>query len=317
MLFAGGVAAGPPLIDQGCSLLARVGPRVGMSVPGFVANRVAGANCGASPATQGRSVAAALVLPAASASTTESELAAMPKAKELGGRVDQASVEGQPVVVSGIAAKPEVIPLAPKPESEKPEAVPAPREARSGHHPASTAHKRKGGDRLDSVGDDQGASKTQPVAKASSKSVVPQTTSAKSKDSLDNLMGGGDADSSKNKKRASKDLDALLKDVQKSNPEPPKAKREEPAPAAALSPSDISKVMAGVKTRASECARRLGEKGIAELKISVSKTGAVSEVKIKGKVAGTPLAACIDKAMRAAKFPASSGLRFDYRINAR
>ena len=33
--------------------------------------------------------------------------------------------------------------------------------------------------------------------------------------------------------------------------------------------------------------------------------------------ADTPLAACVEKAIRAATFPPSSGLRFDYRIDCR
>jgi len=90
-----------------------------------------------------------------------------------------------------------------------------------------------------------------------------------------------------------------------------------PPPAAALSPADISRVMAGVKTRSNDCARRLGQQGNAELKITVGKDGRVSDVNLGGNVAGTPLGACIEKATRAATFPASSGLRFDYRIDAR
>jgi hypothetical protein len=74
--------------------------------------------------------------------------------------------------------------------------------------------------------------------------------------------------------------------------------------------------MAVVKTRSNSCAQRLGQSGIAELKITVSKSGAVTDVQLGGKIANTPLAACIEKATRAAPFPASSGLRFDYRIDA-
>ncbi len=128
-------------------------------------------------------------------------------------------------------------------------------------------------------------------------------------------MTDGVADS-KGKKRESKDLDALLKDVQKSKPEPP-PKREAPPPPASLSASDISKVMAGVKTRGNQCAQRLGQKGVAELKITVGKDGHVTDVNVGGKVADTPLGACVEKATRAATFPPSSGLRFDYRIDCR
>jgi hypothetical protein len=163
------------------------------------------------------------------------------------------------------------------------------------------------------------SSKSKPApsesAAAAKRTPEPKPAAAKSNDSLDSLMADGVSDS-KGKKRDSKDLDALLKDVQKSKPEPP-PKHEDPPPASPLSPSDISRVMAGVKTRGNTCAQRLGQKGIAELKITVGKTGAVTDVQVGGKVANTPLAECIDKATRAAKFPASSGLKFDYRIDVR
>jgi len=159
-----------------------------------------------------------------------------------------------------------------------------------------------------------GKAKPAPSEPAAKSSPAPKPA-AKSNDPLDNLMNDGVADS-KGKKRASKDLDDLLKDVQKSQPEP-KAKPEPPPPASALSPADISRVMAGVKTRSNDCARRLNQKGNAELKITVGKDGRVTAANVGGNVAGTPLGACIEKATRAATFPASSGLKFDYRIDAR
>jgi outer membrane biosynthesis protein TonB len=141
--------------------------------------------------------------------------------------------------------------------------------------------------------------------------------SAKSQDSLDNLMAGGAAAEGKGKKRDNKDLDALLKDVQMGKSEPAPKHEAAPAPASALSPADISRVMAGVKVRGNACAQRLGQKGIAELKITVGKDGHVTDVNVGGKIADTPLATCIDKATRAATFPASTGLKFDYRIDVR
>ena len=155
-----------------------------------------------------------------------------------------------------------------------------------------------------------GKSKPAPSAKSEP---APKPMAAKSNDPLDSLMADGVADS---KGKKSKDLDALLKDVQKSKPEPP-PKREPPPPPSALSPADISRVMAGVKTRGNACAQRLGQSGNAELKITVGKDGRVTAVNVGGKMADTPLGACIEKATRAATFPASSGLKFDYRIDVR
>jgi len=62
---------------------------------------------------------------------------------------------------------------------------------------------------------------------------------------------------------------------------------------------------------------RSTQKGVAELKITVGKSGAVSDVHLGGKLVDTPVGACIEKVTRAAVFPASSGLVFDYRVDAR
>jgi hypothetical protein len=137
-----------------------------------------------------------------------------------------------------------------------------------------------------------------------------------SQDSLDNLMADVVTDKKKEKRHESKSLDALLNDVQKSKPEPA-PKREEPAPLPPLSQADISRVMAGVKTRSQECGRQLGQKGIAELKLVVSKDGRVTGANVGGKLANTPLGACIEKAVRTASFPPSAGLRFEYHIDVR
>jgi hypothetical protein len=136
-----------------------------------------------------------------------------------------------------------------------------------------------------------------------------------SHDSLDTLMADGVTDR-KSKPHQDKGLDALLNDVQKGKPDSP-PKHDAPAPLPSLSQSDITRVMAEVKTRGKECARQLGQKGIAELNLVVGKEGRVTQVSVGGNVANTPLAACIEKAVRAASFPRSAGLRFDYRIDVR
>jgi hypothetical protein len=146
-------------------------------------------------------------------------------------------------------------------------------------------------------------------AKTSSKS------SARSNDSLDNLMLDSPGDS-KGKKHENKDIDALLKDVQKPRTEPA-PKKEAPPPAPSLSAADVARVMSGVKARSKECATKLAQTGVAELKITVGKSGAVSNVQLGGKLVKTPVGACIEKVTRAAVFPPSSGLVFDYRVDAR
>ena len=346
VVFAGGVAAGPFLTDQGCMVVERVAKLVGMSVPSFVANR--------------RSEARSEV-PAPSADKAIVPAPETPPATEPAPAGDQAAAPAPvppsaPAAVPAVAPAPAPVPEVATPEPEHAAPVPAPREPKAAHRTATTpaprtetaeateprpqhgkgavkaaagSPKHKASDYQDPfAGDVDGAGDAKPTAAAgktkaapsepapAKREPAPKPTAGKSNDLLDNLMADGASDS-KGKKRESKDLDALLKDVQKSKPEPVKVKREEPAPASPLSSSDISRVMAGVKVRANECAHRLGQAGNAEMKITVSKEGGVTEVQMSGKAAGTPLGACIEKATRAAKFPASSGLKFDYRLEAR
>ena len=142
------------------------------------------------------------------------------------------------------------------------------------------------------------------------------TKTAKSSDALDSLMQDAPGDSKGKKRESSKDIDALLKEVQKPRAEPAPKKEAPLPPAASLSASDISRVMSGVKARSKECAAKLGQKGVAELKIVVAKSGSVSDVHLGGKLVDTPVGSCIEKVARAAIFPPSSGLVFDYRIDA-
>jgi hypothetical protein len=327
--FAGGIAAGPILTDQAYLLVERVAPMVGMSVPRFAQK--------GTPAPPPGKVISPAMAPVAARTVAE------PKGPIVEARGDQAEAKPVPSAVEK-KAEPAAAP------SGAPEAVPVrhttagshartqevaeapaahPRHAKGAAKAAPEAHPKRSSESDDPFASDDGSAKEPRGAAPGGKSKpsrsdtagsarsasVPKAAASKSSDPLDNLMADG-VTGGKGKKRESKDLDALLKDVQKSNPEPP-PKREAPPPAASLSPADISRVMAGVKTRSNECAARLGQKGIAELKITVGKDGHVSNVRVGGKVAGTPLAACVEKATRTATFPASSGLRFDYRIDCR
>jgi hypothetical protein len=141
---------------------------------------------------------------------------------------------------------------------------------------------------------------------------------SKSGDSLDNLMVDVVTDNkgNKGKKQDNKEMDALLKDVQKSEPAPA-AKKEPTTSAPPLSPSDISTAMAQVKVRGNACAQRFGRSGTAELKITVAKDGKVTDVKLGGKLVGTPVAGCIEQAVKSAAFRPNAGLRFDYRMDVR
>jgi hypothetical protein len=351
LMFAGGVAAGPFLTDHAYVLVERVAPMLGMSAPHFVENhrRSPPPVQPMAPQVEAHSPAPTLTaLPTPAPTPAPTRAAGEPKT-----RAAEARVEPTAAVAKPAAAAPEKK-VNSKPSSAVPavaqESPSAHRASVAAHgrtevaateaqaaHPQQTKRAVKAASSTDtptrksSGSEDPFASEDESAPNAavpsgkpkpapsefsvSTKSQSAPKATARSNDSLDSLMADGVADS-KAKKRESKDLDALLKDVQKSKPEPP-PKREAPPPAASLSPADISRVMAGVKIRGNQCAQRLGQQGIAELKITVGRDGQVTDVHVGGKVADTPLAACVEKATRAATFPPSSGLRFDYRIDCR
>jgi hypothetical protein len=73
--------------------------------------------------------------------------------------------------------------------------------------------------------------------------------------------------------------------------------------------------MAGVKTGAKACGRRFGQTGVVDLRLAVAKSGKVTDVALRGKLADLPISECIVRAARGAAFPPNSGLKFDYRID--
>ena len=141
----------------------------------------------------------------------------------------------------------------------------------------------------------------------------------KSHSALNDLMGDGPSTggTAHEKRSTSREIDAMLKDVQKSDPAPA-PKRVEPAAAApSLTAADIGRVMGGVKSNAAACGKRFGESGVADLKLTVGKDGTMANVAIRGKLADTPVGRCVVQAARNAEFPRNSGLTFDYRIDVR
>jgi hypothetical protein len=190
-------------------------------------------------------------------------------------------------------------------------------EPRSPLAPAEPARHKQGGDGDPFDSDGGGASEpagAKHVAKAAPEPAPATRPSAKSGDALDDLMTGVGGGGSKPAKRStSKEIDVMLKDVQKSEPPPP-PKRAEPAPLPPLTASDIATAMAGVKTSANRCGRRFGQSGVADLKLMVGRDGRVTDVAVHGKLADSPIAQCIAKAARRTTFPRNAGLKFDYRI---
>jgi hypothetical protein len=335
LVFAGGVAAGPALIDQAFMLVERASSMLGMAPPQFVEKlKPAGPSIvplpapGVEQAPMGKGQAE-LPTPIAEPVARQAD----PESEKPAGTVVQ-----QPAAPSETVAPPEpeqpavAATLAARPTHTKGKArisshraatttkgakadTPAPADvpfhdpfadgAESANRPKATAPGRKPNPSFD---EPARPAKGEPAAKPAA---------SPSHDSLDNLMADGIADrKGKDKPRQDKGLDALLNDVQKSKPDSP-PKHDVPAPLPPLSQADIFRVMAGVKARGKDCARQLGQKGVAELSLVVGKHGGVTEVSVGGSMANTPLAACIEKAVRAATFPRSAGLRFDYRLDVR
>jgi hypothetical protein len=168
-------------------------------------------------------------------------------------------------------------------------------------------------------GEGAGAPAKTRMAKAAAEPAAVKNQAAKSQGSLDNLMAdepsaGGNPHE---RRSASREIDTMLKDVQKSDPQVT-PKRAEPASAPpSLTAADIARVMGGVKSSAAECGRRFGQGGVADLKLTVGKDGTISGVAVRGKLADSPIGRCIVQAARDAVFPHNSGLTFDYRIDVR
>ena len=157
----------------------------------------------------------------------------------------------------------------------------------------------------------------EPVAKALAEPAPVKSNPAKSGDALDDLMAGvasGSGSKPNDRRNTSKEIDAMLKGVQKSEPAPP-PKHTEPAPLPPLTAADIAKAMAGVKTEANACGKRFRQTGIADLKLTVGKDGRITDAALRSKLADLPIAQCIVKAARGATFPRNAGLKFDYRID--
>ena len=337
LVFVGGIAAGPTLTDQAVLLVERVSSMLGMSTPQFV-QKLKPAPPSVMPLPAQGTAAAPVPVPPAGAPNA-------PTGEERG---QAPTVAKTPIAAPAERkAEPEKPAVAAPPRNSQPahgaaatardrveNAVTEPARPQHAKDAVRTASAkgtpvRKSAKNDDPFANDAETANEPKTATPSHKSKptfdesagtaksepAPKPAASKSHDPLDNLMADVVTDNKgKNKKRESKDIDTMLKDVQKSNPAPP-PKRDPPPSLPPLSPADISRVMAGVKTRGNDCAQRFGQKGVAELKLTVGKDGKVTNVVVGGKLANTPVAACIEKATRAASFPPSSGLRFDYKMD--
>lgn len=120
------------------------------------------------------------------------------------------------------------------------------------------------------------------------------------------------------------DIEALLaaatggkKSSARSEDDAPK-KEAPPANLGPLERSDIVKALGPVSNvKAKECFGQFKVPGNCTIKITVDQRGKVTNASATGKFAGTPSGNCLEAAVKAAKFPPSQGMTFDYPITLR
>ncbi len=113
------------------------------------------------------------------------------------------------------------------------------------------------------------------------------------KDSKDGKKAGGDENEPS--------FDALLKEAGVPDKKPEKQHLEKKS----LSGGDIKTGMSSVAGKAQAC--YAGTQGTAAVKLTVAPDGTVQKVTVTGVFAGTPVGACVEAAVKGAKFPAWEG----------
>lgn len=98
------------------------------------------------------------------------------------------------------------------------------------------------------------------------------------------------------------DFDALLKEA---GVDPSKQVKKPKLERTSLSAGDFKKGMGAVQGRAQAC--YAGTQGTAAVRITIAASGAVANVSVSGQFAGTPVAACIQSAIKGASFPPWDG----------
>jgi hypothetical protein len=293
LVFAGGVAAAPTLTDQAFMLVERASSMLGMAPPQFV-EKLKPAGHSIEPLSAPAVEQAPLgerraelppppAEPVARQADPEPEKPAGTVAQPPAARSETAApAEPAQPAGAGMRVAPSAHPKgtasissrrgAPTMKSAKVDR-PSPADVPF-HDPFSDGAESANRPKAAALGHKSNPSFDEP-ARAAKGEPAPKPAASQSHDSLDNLMADVVTDrKGKNTLHEGKGLDALLKDVQKSKPDSP-PKQDAPASLPPLSQADISRVMAGVKIRGKECARQLGQKGIAGLSLVVGKEGSV------------------------------------------
>jgi hypothetical protein len=156
----------------------------------------------------------------------------------------------------------------------------------------------------ESAGKSVGSAKKEPrpvakradAARAPAKGVVDPFDSGKPIDNLkpgDPMRSGGAAAGSGS---AQVPLDQLLGESGSAKPAPVKAKLARTS----LSSDDIKRGMAAVERKAHACFA--GTQGLAPVRLTVAPSGRVTKATVTGMFAGSPAGACVERAVRAARF---------------
>lgn len=200
-----------------------------------------------------------------------------------------------------VAANTPPAPAEPLPPRDEKTATTAPAAAAGKDHKAGAKDKRHSGGKA-TGGDSKPAEAAKAVAAAPAPEKKEEAPKA-AKGSLDDLLAGALGGPSGGKKTSAA----------------PKVEDDAPAkkPAAAgsgapLAKDDIVKGMMGVRPKVQDCYQQYKVPGTAMVKVTVAPSGKVSTASVEGKFAGTPTGACVESAVKTAKFPASSGLTFPY-----
>lgn len=140
-------------------------------------------------------------------------------------------------------------------------------------------------------------------------------SASRSGDELERLMAGAVRSGAETRpagRNDSPELERKLADVQK--PRAAASNNNAGISRQPLSRADISMVMQEVQKNVRGCFRQHGKGGVADVKVDVAPEGNVIGSVIRGDLQGTPTGACVEARLKAAVFPPSTGMRFDYRL---
>jgi hypothetical protein len=90
-----------------------------------------------------------------------------------------------------------------------------------------------------------------------------------------------------------------------------------PAPINRMEKMAVVRGMSAVKPEIARCYAVYGVPGMALVNVVIAPSGVVSSAKVTGRFADTPTGACVEQAVRTARFPPSDGLRTPYPFQLR